>query len=167
MEKQFNRVIAWEYFTAYARFEKVRLDEGIKVNSFDKIRGKVGAAEFEYDEKTNIFIVRGLIDKNIFEGDIRFKTMLIERILALNKTYKSEMPGARFEWDTTAYELKKDYPERLNLRVDFIEPIETKEFVKKVDKFMDEAYVFKKTEFMKIFDEVNRTIFPSKTIPKE
>ena len=136
----FDRLIAIEYFKQYALLEKVDINKSIQINNDIKIRGEIGSAEFEYQEKANIFIVRGLINIDISKADIEFKRNLIDRLLKLNETRSLDFRAGKFEIDTTAYELDKKYPERINVRVDLIKPIEVNEFVKKVDDFMNEVY---------------------------
>ena len=61
--QQWNRNLAIDYFEAYANFENKRFKDCIRLNNDYKIRAKIGAAEFEYIDSLNLFIVRGLITK--------------------------------------------------------------------------------------------------------
>lgn len=157
--QKINKELALEYFQEYAKFEKEDLSECIKIDNDEKIRGEVGSAEFEYRLKDSIFIIRGLIDKDISKANPKVKKLIIEKLMELNINLKSN--DGVFEYDTTAVELQKKYPERLNLQKTLYFSIDTKEFVRIVDTLADKAYKFEKTQYLKILDEVNTEVFPN------
>ena len=57
------------YIAAYAKHEKVDFKESIKINNSKKLRGDIGAAEFEYRDNEKVLIVRGLINKDISDAN--------------------------------------------------------------------------------------------------
>ena len=63
--KEWTKELAMEYFSIYAHFEKVPLEEGICNKWYKKILGDIGVAELEYHVEEKLFIVRGLINKDI------------------------------------------------------------------------------------------------------
>ena len=78
----------------------------------------------------------------------------------MNNKHNPEFDGAVFEFDTTAFELQEDYPERINLRLDFPHPVTRTHFVKTVDKLMDDAFIFSSGRYSIIVDEVSDIVFP-------
>jgi hypothetical protein len=159
---EWNKPLAMQYFAAYSKFVRKNLKEGIQLNSADKLRGKIGSAEFEYNDSIKLFIVRGLIDKEIFEGNPKFKELLIQRLTDVNKNPPKSFKGALLEIDKTAFELDPEFPERLNLRKDYRRPIEIGKFIKEVDKLTDQSYIYSETDYSNLIDEVNKIVFPDK-----
>ena len=161
-QSEFTKEIAIEYIAAYARFEKVDLNEGLKINNPVKIRGDIGAAEFEYKNNEKLLIVRGLINKDIGNAGPSFKKLILEKLLGSNNSIGNKFHGAIFEFDTTAIELQNDFPERINLRLDFKTPIGKTEFVKIVDELMDDSFKYSQNSYRTMIYEISREHFPSK-----
>ena len=84
----------------------------------------------------------------------------MDRLFKLNNHPDPAFVGAKFEFDTTAYELQEDFPERINLRLDFPNPVSRTQFVEIVDKLMDEAYIFSSGKYPIITTEVSNIVFP-------
>lgn len=63
---QWNKPLAMQYFAAYAKFVKKNLEEGIKLNSAEKLRGKIGSAEFEYNDSTKISPVVSRVSEALY-----------------------------------------------------------------------------------------------------
>ena len=162
-QSKLTRKMALEYFAAYAKYENQNLNDCIKIDSENKLRGDIGAAELEYRENEKILIVRGLVNKDIGIGsNLKFKSLFLDTLFKLNNNPPFEMAGGKFEFDPTAYELQEDYPERINIRLDFTTPVNTKTFVKKVDALMNVTYSFKANEYQPIYDEIVEIVHPSK-----
>jgi hypothetical protein len=158
-----NKSLAMEYFKAYAKFENKRLEEQLIVNDDKRIRADLGSAELEYNDSLKVMIVRGLIDLRIFRGTQEFLDIHLKRINELNNNLPKNFQGAVLELDKTAFELNKDFPQRLNLRKDYNEPIGIDKFIKQVDKLTTTAYNFSESTYHDMIMETNRIVFPTKS----
>ena len=159
--EKWTRDLAMDYFEAYAKFENVRLEECLKINTEKRIRADVGAAEFEYNDSLKILIVRGLIDKHIHNAPPHFMKEMLARIDKIKINPPKEFNDATLEIDDTAWELQKENPIRLNLRKDYLEPVELNKFVKQVNKMMDVTYIFKENTYSPLVNEVGRKVYES------
>ena len=92
--QQWTRNLAVDYFEAYAIFEKKKFTNCIKINTDNRLRAKIGAAEFEYMDSLKIFIVRGLINNDLFRSDPKFKEAMIEKIKETNQNPPKKFKGA-------------------------------------------------------------------------
>ena len=117
--QQWNRNLAIDYFEAYANFENKRFGDCIKLNNDLKLRAIIGAAEFEYIDTLKLLIIRGLIDRNLFSSDPLFKEAMLKKIVQINKNPPKKFINAYLENDITAFEINKEIPEKLNLRISF------------------------------------------------
>ena len=158
--EKWNYKLALQYIVEYAKIDKVDLKEALVINTPKRIRGKVGPAEFEYNDSTKIFIVRGLIDKEFKGANPKFTTLLMTRLLEVNKNPPKNFQSAYFEFDTTAFEIDPEYPERLNLRMDYTHAIDYDIFKKQVNKLVHVSFAYSETTYDDLLTEINRIVFP-------
>ena len=162
--EEWNYTLALKYIVEYAKIDRVDLKEALIINTPTRIRGDVGPAEFEYNDSTKVFIVRGLVNKRIRPGNSKFTNILMEKILAINENPPKNFQAAYFEFDSTALEINPKFPIRLNLRMDYAHPIDYEKFKKEVNKLVHVSYAFSQTTYDDITTEVNRIVFP---VPKK
>ena len=160
--EKWNYTLALKYIVEYAKIDRVDLKEALKINTPNRIRGKVGPAEFEYNDSTKVFIVRGLIDKRMKLNNPEFKRLLMQKILAINDNPPKNFQTAYFEFDPTAFEINPKFPERLNLRMDYNHPVEYDKFKKEVNKLVHVSYAFSETTYDDLLTEVNKIVYPVK-----
>ena len=143
------------YLNAYSNSERVNLSACLIINNKDKIRGIIGAAEFEFIAKQNLLIIRGLVDKRINEGNIKFKEKLLHDIKQMYLQNHGYFKEYLVEHDTTAYELNSEFPERLNIRFDLTKAdINDKDFVNFVEEMMIFTYRFNHDKYDPLFEKV-------------
>ena len=157
--KEWTRDLATEYFKKYAIFERKRFDECIKVNNDHRLRAKIGAAEFEYIDSNRLFIVRGIIDNDFLSGDPKFIVAMHKKIEEVNKNSPKKFKGAYLETDKTGHEIYEETPERLNLRKDYLRPIELNLFIKEVDKMMNYAYNYSESDYRELVGKITKEIW--------
>ena len=162
--EKWNYKLALQYIMEYAKIDKVDLKEALVINTPNRIRGDVGPVEFEYNDSTKIFVVRGLISSYIKTAHPKFRALLEKRLMEINNNPPKNFNGAYFEFDPTAFEIDPDYPERINLRMDYKHAIEYDQFKKEVNKLVHASYAFGETTYSDITTEVNRVVFP---VPKK
>ena len=158
--KEWNRNLALKYIVEYAKIDKVDLKEALVINTPSRIRGDVGPAEFEYNDATKIFIVRGLIDQHIKGSHPQFSALLMNRLMEINDNPPKNFNGAYFELDETTFEINPKYPKRWNLRKDYTNPIEYEKFKKEVNKLVHVSFAYSETTYDDLLTEINRIVFP-------
>ena len=158
--EKWNYKLALEYIVEYAKIDRVDLKEALVINTPKRIRGKVGPAEFEYNDSTKIFIVRGLISLYIKSAHPKFRALLEKRLMEINNNPPKNFNGAYFEFDPTAFEIDSDYPERINLRMDYTHLIDYDQFKKEVNKLVHVSYAYSETTYDDLLTEVNEIVFP-------
>jgi hypothetical protein len=154
---------AMKYIIAYAKFEGVDIEEGLSINNKDEIRGKIGAAEFQYLSVKHLLITRGLIDKRLHEADSEFRERLLFELKQMYAQDRKSFEDYSFEYDTTAHLLNPEFPERLNFRYDISDGhYGEKEFVKRIDEMMTFTYKFYHNKYNPLIEKVYQSFFTEK-----
>jgi hypothetical protein len=128
-----------------------------------KMRGDVGAAEFEFDPKNDFLIVRGMVDR--YGSTLSKRKDILAELDKISKSNDSSLGGGTFEFDKTAKELTlpqmaEDEEPRLNLRINIKETnLTEKEFIDRVNTLVEASGEWHATKYRELINKKNEEMW--------